>query len=179
MADKAVTQLVKKLVLLVAAMFAFGFALVPIYDVFCDLTGLNGKTANSAYEAVDVVVDTSRTVTVQFIASNNDQMNWAFKPSISQLKVHPGEKINTHFYAKNPSVKTMHGQAIPSISPGRAAEYFHKTQCFCFNQQTLLGGEEVEMPLQFIVDQDLPRDVKTITLSYTLFDVSDAAMTSR
>ncbi|NRB37871.1 MAG: cytochrome c oxidase assembly protein [Pseudomonadales bacterium] len=179
MADQATSTLVKKLMLAVVAMFGFGFALVPIYDVFCDLTGLNGKTSGSAYQAVDVVVDTSRTITVQFLASNNDKMNWAFKPAKTILRVHPGQAVNTHFFAKNPRDYTMVAQAIPSISPGRAAEFFHKTECFCFNKQTLLAGESIEMPLQFIVDQDLPKDVKTITLSYTLFDVSEKSLASR
>ncbi len=178
MSDQATTKLVKKLLLAVVGMFAFGFALVPIYDVFCDITGLNGKTSDSAYEAVDVEIDTSRTITVQFIASNNDKMNWAFKPEKTMIKVHPGEAINTSFFARNPSDYTMDAQAIPSISPGRAAEFFHKTECFCFNQQTLTAGESIDMPLQFIVDQDLPKDVKTITLSYTLFDVTVDAVAS-
>jgi cytochrome c oxidase assembly protein subunit 11 len=109
---------------------------------------------------------------VQFVAQNNDGMTWAFEPSDRMVKVHPGAATNTTFYAKNPSSKKMVAQAIPSVSPGRAAEYFHKTECFCFNQQTLAGGEEIDMPLQFIVDQDLPKDINTITLSYTIFDVT-------
>lgn len=178
MLDKATSKLVKKLVLAVVGMFGFGFMLVPIYDVFCDLTGLNGKTASSAYEAVDVKIDTSRTITVQFIASNNDKMNWAFKPEKTMIKVHPGQAVSTSFFAKNPAAYTMDAQAIPSISPGRAAEYFHKTECFCFNQQTLAAGESLDMPLQFIVDQDLPKSIKTITLSYTLFDVTENKVAS-
>ncbi|CAA0081054.1 Cytochrome c oxidase assembly protein CtaG [BD1-7 clade bacterium] len=172
MASNNTNKLVLKLFGAVVGMFAFGFALVPLYDVFCDVTGLNGKTGTQAYQAVDVEVDTSRTVTVQFIATNNDQMNWAFKPEKTMLKVHPGEAITTSFYAKNPNAKDMIAQAIPSVSPGRAAEFFHKTECFCFNQQPLAAGMETDMPLQFIVDQDLPKDIRTITLSYTIFDVT-------
>jgi cytochrome c oxidase assembly protein subunit 11 len=175
MAEKNATKaLVIKLCIAVVGMFAFGFALVPIYDVFCDIAGINGKTATEAYQAVEVKIDTSRSIKVQFVAQNNDGMNWAFKPSDRVLHVHPGEATSTTFYAKNPSGKTMVAQAIPSVSPGRAAEFFHKTECFCFNQQTLKGHEEIEMPLQFIVDQDLPKDIQTITLSYTIFDVTPA-----
>ena len=179
MSANATTTLVMKLCLAVVGMFAFGFALVPLYDVFCDLAGINGKTNETAYEAVEVKVDTSRIVTVQFIAQNNDTMSWIFKPNDRVLKVHPGEAVNTTFYARNPSQYEMVAQAIPSVSPGRAAEYFHKTECFCFNQQTLAGGETIDMPLQFIVDQDLPKDIHTITLSYTIFDVSPEKLTSK
>ena len=179
MADQATTVLVKKLMLAVVCMFGFGFLLVPLYDVFCDITGLNGKTNTTAYEAVDVEVDTSRTITVQFVATNNDAMNWTFKPQKNQIKVHPGEAVTTSFLAMNPRAYTMDAQAIPSISPGRAAEYFHKTECFCFNQQTLQAGESVDMGLRFIVDQDLPKDVKTITLSYTLFDITADKVASK
>lgn len=164
--------LVIKLVAAVIGMFAFGFALVPLYDVFCEIAGINGKTSNEAYQTVEVKVDESRTVTVQFIAQNNDKMSWQFKPSDRVIRVHPGESTNTTFYAKNPTGKTMVAQAIPSVSPGKAAEFFHKTECFCFEQQTLKGGESFDMPLQFIVDQDLPKDIHTITLSYTIFDVT-------
>jgi cytochrome c oxidase assembly protein subunit 11 len=172
MSNNATSTLVLKLCAAVVGMFAFGFALVPLYDVFCEVAGLNGKTSNEAYQAVEVKIDESRTITVQFVAQNNDGMTWAFEPSDRMVKVHPGAATNTTFYAKNPSSKKMVAQAIPSVSPGRAAEYFHKTECFCFNQQTLAGGEEIDMPLQFIVDQDLPKDINTITLSYTIFDVT-------
>lgn len=178
MSNETSQNLVLKLVLAVIGMFAFGFAMVPLYDVLCEVTGLNGKTNETAYEAVEVTVDTSRTITVQFIATNNDQMSWEFKPQETVVKVHPGQPTNTNFYAKNPSDKTMIAQAVPSISPSRAAEFFHKTECFCFNQQTLKAGEEIDMPLQFIVDQDLPKDIRTITLSYTIFDVTDSAVST-
>jgi cytochrome c oxidase assembly protein subunit 11 len=171
---KNINKLVLKLGFGVLGMFAFCFALVPLYDVFCDLAGINGKTADSAYEAVEVKVDTSRTITVQFVAQNNDGMVWEFKPEVTSVNVHPGAPTSTTFFARNPSVQDMIGQAIPSVSPGRAAEYFHKTECFCFNQQELAARSEVDMPLQFIVDQDLPADIKTITLAYTIFDVTAA-----
>lgn len=172
MSKKNINKLVLKLVFGVLGMFAFGFALVPLYDVFCDLAGINGKTSDSAYEAVEVKIDTGRTITVQFVAQNNDGMVWEFSPEVTSVKVHPGEPTTTTFFARNPTTKNMVAQAIPSVSPGRAAEYFHKTECFCFNEQELGARSEVDMPLQFIVDQDLPADIQTITLAYTIFDVT-------
>ena len=165
-----------KLVVVAALMFAFVFVvMVPLYDVLCDALGINGKTSGEAYTSVPAAVDESRLVTVQFLATNNQGMPWEFGPSTSVMKVHPGAVSDTVFHARNPLPQAMIGQAIPSVSPARAAEYFHKTECFCFNQQPLDGESSAELPLQFIVDQDLPRDIKTITLSYTIFDVTDMA----
>ena len=165
-----------KLVVVTVAMFAFVFVvMVPLYDVLCDALGINGKTSGEAYTAVNAQVDTSREIRIQFVTSNNTGMPWEFGPSVTLMKVHPGAVNDTVFYASNPLPRAMVAQAIPSISPARAAEYFHKTECFCFNQQPLDGESSAEMPLQFIVDQDLPRDIKTITLSYTIFDVTDMA----
>jgi len=114
-------------------------------------------------------------VTIQFVATNNEGMPWEFAPTATVMKVNPGAVNDTVFYARNPMPEAMVAQAVPSVSPARAAEYFHKTECFCFNQQPLDGETSAEMPLQFIVDQGLPRDIKTITLSYTIFDVTDMA----
>lgn len=165
-----------KLVAVAVAMFAFVFVvMVPLYNVLCDALGINGKTSGEAYTAVQVQVDESRTVTIQFIATNNEGMPWEFGPSVTAMKVHPGAVNDTVFHARNPLPNAMVAQAIPSISPARAAEYFHKTECFCFNQQPLEGDSGAEMPLQFIVDQALPRDIHTITLSYTIFDVTEMA----
>jgi len=157
-------------------MFAFVFVvMVPLYNVLCDALGINGKTSGQAYTAVQAGVDENRTVTIQFIATNNEGMPWEFAPTATVMKVHPGAVNDTVFFARNPMPEAMVAQAIPSVSPARAAEYFHKTECFCFNQQPLDGETSAEMPLQFIVDQGLPRDIKTITLSYTIFDVTDMA----
>ena len=167
-----------RLILTVIGMFGFGFALVPLYDVFCDVTGLNGKTSNQAFVPVAEQVDTSREIKVQFVATNNESMPWEFRPATFEVVVHPGEVTHTTFYARNPRSELMVAQAIPSVAPGKAAAYFHKTECFCFNRQTLSGGEAVDMPLSFIVDRDLPTSVRTITLSYTLFDVTSDATAS-
>lgn len=169
-------KLLAKLLLTVVGMFGFGFALVPLYDVFCDVTGLNGKTSGQAYIPVEQLVDTSRTVTVQFVATNNASMPWEFKPDVFKVAVHPGEEVTTTFFARNPLARDMIAQAIPSVSPGKAAAYFHKTECFCFNKQPLAAGESADMPLKFIVDRDVPASVHTITLSYTLFDVTETGV---
>lgn len=165
-----------KLVVVAVAMFAFVFVvMVPLYDVLCDALGINGKTSGEVYTAAQVGVDESREITVQFIATNNNAMPWEFRPSKTMMRVNPGASNETVFFARNPMPEAMVAQAIPSVSPARAAEYFHKTECFCFNQQPLDGRSAAEMPLQFIIDRDLPKDISTITLSYTLFDVTSMA----
>ena len=174
--DKQIALTVAKLAAVVVMMFAFVFVvMVPLYNVLCDALGINGKTSGQVYEAAQIQVDESREITIQFIASNNDGMPWEFRPSQTIMKVNPGAVNDTVFLARNPLPKDMVAQAIPSVSPSRAAEYFHKTECFCFNQQPLGGQQSTEMPLQFIVDQDLPRDIRTITLSYTMFDITEMA----
>ena len=167
------SRVIKKLVLLVFAMFGFGFALVPLYDVFCDITGLNGKTNEVGVAYENEGIDTSRTVKVQFITRMAKGIPWKFEPVINEILVHPGEVKFVNFYAKNKSQRDIVGQAVPSVSPGLAAGYFQKIECFCFTQQPLKAGEEVEMGLQFYVDIDLPSEINTLTLSYTLYDISE------
>ena len=164
---------VLRLLGVVVGMFAFGFALVPLYDVFCEITGANGKTAGQFTVTEAQEIDEERLVTIQFLTSNNADMPWEFRPEKRMLKIRPGELNSTAFYVRNLANKTMVAQAVPSVSPFHAAEYLHKTECFCFDQQQLAQGEEMDMPLRFIIDADLPKDVKTLTLSYTLFDVTD------
>ena len=166
------SKVIKKLVLVVFAMFGFGFALVPLYDVFCDITGLNGKTNDVGVAYENEGIDTSRTVKVQFITRMAKGIPWQFEPVINEISVHPGEVKFVNFYAKNNSKQSIVGQAVPSVSPGLAAGYFQKIECFCFTQQPLQAGEEVEMGLQFYVDIDLPSEINTLTLSYTLYDIS-------
>jgi cytochrome c oxidase assembly protein subunit 11 len=171
-----VVDTVSKLVVTAVVMFAFVFVvMVPLYDVLCDALGINGKTNGEAYTSVAAQVDEAREITVQFVAMNNEGMPWEFGPTTRVMKVNPGAVNDTVFLARNPLPRAMVAQAIPSVSPARAAAYFHKTECFCFNQQPLDGESSAEMPLQFIVDTDLPRDIKTITLAYTIFDVTDMA----
>lgn len=160
------------------AMFGFGYLLVPLYDVFCEITGLNGKTGRLEEAAVAdrYEPDLTREIKVQFVANNNLGMPWEFGPSVATMTVHPGKVYATTFLARNPTSRDMIGQAVPSVAPGRASRYFNKTECFCFNQQPLAAGETKEMPLRFIVDPNLPRDVTTLTLAYTVFDVTRVAM---
>jgi cytochrome c oxidase assembly protein subunit 11 len=164
---------VKKLLLVVVVMFGFGFALVPLYDVFCDITGLNGKTNTSAATYKAGSIDKSRTIKVQFITRNAKGIPWQFEPIINEMEVHPGEMKMVSFYAKNDARHDIVGQAVPSVSPGIAANYFHKIECFCFNHQPLKSSEDIEMPLQFYVDLAIPKEIKTLTLSYTLYDVTE------
>lgn len=172
-ADGDTSRLALKLLFATVGMFAFGFALVPLYDVICDITGLNGKTGGRyEYSAVDAAVDESRVITVQFMTSNNAGMNWEFRPRVREVKVHPGELMEVDFYVRNPGNESMVAQAIPSVAPFRVADYMRKTECFCFNQQRLGPGEEMDMPLRFFVDQDIPANVNKLTLSYTLFDIT-------
>lgn len=168
-------KLVIKLVFIVIGMFGFGFALVPLYDVFCDITGINGKTENQAASYEVLKVDTDRLVTVEFITRTNSGMPWEFTTQTKRIKVHPGELNTVEFYVRNPASRDIVAQAIPSVSPGQAALYLNKTECFCFNQQPLGAGEEAFMPMQFYVDPQLPNDISYFTVQYTLYDVTARA----
>ncbi|WOH36800.1 cytochrome c oxidase assembly protein [Thalassotalea fonticola] len=170
--NKKVKKGVTKLVVTVFAMFAFGFALVPLYDVFCDITGLNGKTANTAATVNEDGIDTSRTIRVQFISRTAKGAPWQFKPEMNSIDVHPGEMKFVKYYAKNESGRDGVAQAVPSVSPGQAANYFQKIECFCFNQQPLQANEDAWLPLQFYVDPELPEHITELTLSYTLYDIT-------
>lgn len=170
-------RLILRLTLAAVLMFGFGFALVPLYDVFCKVTGLNGRITATGPVSTDRA-DINRHVRVRLLGVNNEKMPWRFEPVDALLEVSPGEMKQTAFVAANPTTRKMVAQAIPSVSPGEAAQYIHKINCFCFNSQTLDGGEQVEMPLLFVVDPELPDSIRSITLSYTLFDISPAETTS-
>ena len=168
--------LVSKLLIVTLCMFAFGYALVPLYDLFCDITGIGGKTGRvdqTAAEQVQVVTD--RLITVEFTSVSTSGLPWDFKAAVNKLKVHPGEVNEVIYTAKNNSSDTVVGQAIPSVTPGLASKYFNKTECFCFTQQSLKGKEQKQMPVRFIIDPDLPEDVHTITLSYSFFNAEKYA----
>lgn len=166
----------RKLFFVAVAMFGFGYVLVPLYDVFCELTGINGKTKRGTIEQA-AKVDTSRWITVQFTGHTNSSLAWEFRPLQSKMRVHPGQVVVAKYIARNISGVLMTGQAIPSVSPSRAAKHFKKIECFCFTEQTLKVGEEKEMPVQFYVDTDVPEEVDTITLSYTFSKVNKAPST--
>ncbi|GAA0698613.1 cytochrome c oxidase assembly protein [Marinobacterium maritimum] len=164
-------RLVRRLILSCVLMFGFGFALVPLYDVFCEVTGLNGKITKTGPVALEGP-DLSRQIKVRLIAVHNEGMPWEFGPIDGLIETHPGEMKQTAFHAANPTGRRMVAQAIPSVAPAEAAEYLHKVNCFCFEQQVLLAGESVEMPLLFVIDKQLPEHIRSLTLSYTLFDIS-------
>lgn len=166
-------KLVRKLLLVLVASAAFGFALVPLYDVLCKVTGLNGKTGGqvSAQAAQAVRVDTSRLITVELDGRVMQGLSWEFGPMQSRMKLHPGEIVTAAFYVKNPTNQTLMGQAVPSVSPGWAAQYFDKLECFCFKKQKLEPGESKEMTLVFFVKPELPSNVTDIALTYSLFPI--------
>jgi len=166
-------NVVRNLLLGVVGMFAFGFALVPLYDVICDVTGLNGKTGGQARVDETMQVDEEREVVVQFIAYHNREMGWDFQPSVAQMRVKPGEVHMVSYRVSNPNSNVMVGQAIPSVAPNVAASHLNKVECFCFEEQLLEAGETADMPLRFFVDPALPANIGQVTLSYTLFDVTE------
>lgn len=167
------TKLLLVIISAAVGMFGFGFAMVPLYDVFCDITGINGKVDTALADPADFRVDAKRTVTVDFVTTLNESMPWNFKPLENKREVHPGQPYTTRFRVENTTDRIMVGQAIPSVAPGQAAEYFKKIDCFCFKNQTMAAGEIREMPVTFIVDPKLPMHIDTLALSYTFFDVSE------
>ena len=181
----------KRLVLVAIAMFLFGFVVMPpFYSLLCDTYGINGRfldIENGQYASKEGKLkgnklaarkDLSRTVTVQFFTSLNQDLQWEFKALTRQVKVHPGEITTVKFYARNKTGRRMVAQAVPSVAPGQAVKYFTKMECFCFNQQTFESDEAREMPLQFVVDPDLPKNINTITLAYTFFDTNKSSVKS-
>lgn len=152
-------------------MVGFGFALVPLYDIICDITGLNGKTGVLAAEQVrEQAID--HTVTVQFDGTVNSDLPWSLKPEVFSMEVIPGKLYSTEYIAKNIAQIDVTGQAVPSVAPNEASIYFSKTECFCFTEQLLTSGEEKNMPVTFIVSPDIPKDINVLTLSYTFFNKS-------
>ena len=166
----------RKLLLLTFGMFGFGFAMVPIYDVFCDITGLNGKTGRvSEAQSASLGVDTERLITVEFVSTINGAAGpWEFRPAQVSMRVNPGTLYKAHYLASNLSDTARVGRAVPSVAPAVAARYFQKTQCFCFDKQDFAAHETREMPLTFVIDPQIPPGVDTVTLSYTFFNAEPA-----
>lgn len=176
MTAKSSTNVAKKLALVAVCMFGFGYLLVPLYDVFCDITGLRfTQDANEELVSQEIVEDTSRTVTVEFDVSLNQSMPWIVKPAVSRMEVHPGRVYTTNYLAKNNTQLPMVGQAVPSVTPYVANKHLVKTECFCFENQPIEAGKQVEMPLSFMINPKLPKDVSVVTLSYTFFDITQKA----
>ena len=162
-------KVIRNLLFVVVGMFGFGFALVPLYDVCCDITGINGKTGDRYVSDAPMQIDTSRQVEVEFVANLNAEMPWEFEPLTKAVKVHPGKATRIEYVARNKTDRDIVGHAVPSVSPGTAAAYFQKTECFCFTEQVLKAGEEKIMPVIFVVDPAIDEDVHEIALSYTFF----------
>ncbi len=167
-------SLTGRLLILAIAMFGFGFALVPLYDVFCEITGFGGRTNTEAVAVIEAP-DLDREIRIEFMTTVNSYAQFEFAADADSMVVHPGKMYFATFTAKNLSGEDKVAQAVPSVAPVAAAEHFVKIECFCFNNQEFLASEERAMPLQFIVDPDLPDYVDTITLGYTFFDTTAMA----
>ena len=168
-------RMVGKLVVVAAGMFAFGYALVPLYEKICEVTGINilalgeKQVPGAPKLPANTQVDKTRTITVEFDA--NARGPWEFKPAVRTMQVHPGELATVMYEFQNVQDRKMAAQAIPSYAPKQAAAHFNKLECFCFNQYTLEPGEKKQWPVAFVIDPKLSKDVTTITLSYTFFEV--------
>lgn len=167
--NKKNKKLVLKLVGMVLGSIVFAFSLVPLYNLICNVTGLNGKT-NSVADQSSLKIDASRWVKVEFTSTVMPGLGWNFYPNQSNVNVHPGEIMNVTFTAKNITNEDVVGQAIPSVSPGQASPYFKKIECFCFKNQKLRAGEKKTFPMRFYVSTNLPQDIKTVTLSYAFYN---------
>jgi len=172
--EKKKKSRVRFLVLLAIGMFAFSFAMVPLYSWVCAVTGANSIATNASTKTSGLEerkVDAARWITVEFDATINGNLAVEFRPGTRRLKIHPGEMQKLVYHAKNLTGKEITLQAVPGITPWQATEHLHKIECFCFTQQTLKAGEEVEMPLRFYVDSDLPKQYQRMTLSYSIMNI--------
>jgi len=167
-------SLLVQLLIMTIAMFGFGFLLVPLYDVFCELTGFGGRT-NTEAAVVEEAPDLTREIRVEFVTTVNSYAQFEFSADADSMVINPGKMYYATFTAKNLADEHKVAQAVPSIAPTEAAEYFKKIQCFCFTSQEFAANEERVMPVQFIVEPDLPDYVDTITLQYTFFDTARVA----
>ena len=164
---------IRTLCFAVLGMFTFSFALVPLYDVFCEVTGLNGKIELRATNNTNIEIEDGRDIYIQFVSHNNEEMPWTFEPSEDSIKIKTGKYHTATFYVKNPTNRTMIAQAIPSVAPSNAASHLKKLECFCFEQQELAPGEDALLPVRLIFDDKLPSSINSVVLSYTIFDVTD------
>ncbi|MFV1993034.1 MAG: cytochrome c oxidase assembly protein [Acidiferrobacterales bacterium] len=171
MSKQANKKTATRLLIVAVAMFGFGYALVPLYDLLCDVTGLNGKTQRAdVNETKNQKIISDRLVKVEFTTMVNTNLPWKFKALQNKVSVHPGEFTTVKFLVRNMTNEIITGQAIPSVAPSKAAKHFKKIECFCFTQQVLQPGEEKEMAVQFVVDSKLAPEIDTITLAYTFFN---------
>jgi len=166
-----------KLMVVTVGMFGFGFALVPFYYKICEVTGINSGAEQALVK--NTQVDTSRWVTLEFDANTNESLPWKFKPTQRSLKIHPGQLVQVEYEVMNTSQDDIVGQAVPSYGPARAAQFFKKIECFCFTPQKLASGESRRMPVLLVLDPGLDKDVHTVTLSYTFFQIDSQARSTR
>jgi cytochrome c oxidase assembly protein subunit 11 len=173
---RANRSLITGLLVMTAGSFAFGWALVPLYDVFCRVTGVGNAEAKAGpSSAREGVIDATREVTIEFVADPASVGSYEFRPKVASMRIHPGKLYDTEFFARNLTAAASVAQAVPSISPSVAARYFHKTECFCFSPQRFAVGEGRDLPVRFIIDPELPDTVDKITLAYTFFDTTQSA----
>jgi cytochrome c oxidase assembly protein subunit 11 len=173
--QRANRSLTARLLIMTAGSFAFGFALVPLYDVLCKVAGIGNAEAKAGRAVAHEAIDPNRTITIEFIASPASVGSFDFHPEVASMKIHPGKLYDTQYYARNLTQVASVAQAVPGISPGGAAQYFHKTECFCFSPQKFAAGEGRDMPVRFIVDPQLPKNVDRLTLAYTFYDLTRTA----
>jgi cytochrome c oxidase assembly protein subunit 11 len=172
---RANRKLIRGLLIMTACSFAFGWALIPLYDLLCRVAGIGNAEAKDGIATVREAVDPNREVTVEFMASPASVGSYEFRPKVASMRVHPGKLYDTAFYAKNLTTQPSVAQAVPSLSPAGTFKYFHKTECFCFSPQNFAPGEGRDMPVRFIVDPQLPANVDKLTLAYTFFDTTQSA----
>ncbi|MEZ5452955.1 MAG: cytochrome c oxidase assembly protein [Thiothrix sp.] len=167
-----------RLGLVVAGMFAFGFAMVPLYGLICEVGGINGVAGSAGGRVADTAAfaeDKSRQITVQFDSTVNANLPWEFHPMTRTVQVHPGELATVSYYVKNTTDRPITGQAVPGITPWQVTQHFKKLECFCFTQQTLQPGEEKEMPVRFAIDPAVSAEYETVTLSYTFMNTEQVS----
>ncbi len=172
---RANRKLVRGLLIMTAGSFAFGWALVPLYDVLCRAAGIGNAEAKDGKSVAHEAVDPNREVTIEFMAQPASVGSFDFRPKVASMRIHPGKLYDAEFFAKNLTNAPAVAQAVPSISPTGTARYFHKTECFCFSPQKFTAGEARELPVRFIVDPQLPDYVDTLTLAYTIYDTTQSA----
>lgn len=172
---RANRKLVRALLIMTAGSFAFGWALVPLYDVLCKAAGIGNAEAKAGRSVVQESIDPNREVTIEFLAQPASVGSFDFRPKVASMRIHPGKLYDAEFLARNLTQDASVAQAVPSISPTGTAKYFHKTECFCFSPQKFAAGEARTLPVRFIVDPQLPANVDKLTLAYTIYDTTQSA----
>src|ERR1700691_1154926 len=168
-------KLIAALLIMTAGAFAFGWALVPLYDVLCRAAGIGNAEAKAGKSVVEEAIDPNREITIEFIAEPASVGSFDFRPKVASMRIHPGKLYDVLFYARNLTQEASVAQAVPSITPAGTAKYFHKAECFCFSPQKFGKGEGRDMPVRFIVDPQLPANVDKLTLAYTFYDTTQSA----